>query len=667
MTDVTPFMVSPITDEEVRWACNVMGLPSDAFAGPDGNDPRQDAIKSLSTLDVEACPGSGKTTLLVAKLAILANGWTSRTQGICVLSHTNAARNEIGQRLSLTTAGHALLRYPHFIGTIHSFVNEFLALPWLRSQGRPIRTIDDDITLGRRWRSLPYSTQAYLRDHKHKGPSCLEYERLNLTGSGTDAFSVGKGTHTNMWNAIKQSVAAGDYCFDEMFVWANQLIDKHPLIVSDIRARFPLLFIDEVQDSSEQQSAFLHRLFMAGTGPVIRQRLGDQNQTIYRDKGGSVCTTDSFPGLATVNLPNSFRFGQGIATVAAPLSVRQSPLFGKGPTTARVVHESGKNALFLFDDASALQVLPRYAQYLMTVFSEEAIAQGYFTAVAGVHRTEKDDHLPRFMGHYAPDYDPVVATPLAMPENLAQYFARARASLALSSNSSAVTLNLAEAVLHFARIAGGSFEPPARKGSHRYLLDSLPAESRTQYLDLLDRLIMIRCAASAEDWRIHVVPTMSVLCQSLMGKLPPSTDAGKFLRWHEVAQVQEGVAPPTPNTSVFQFPATDPKVRVHLSSIHRVKGETHTATLVLESYRSTHHLKALLPWLCGKRPSSLKANDSEDTAMQERLRLHYVAMTRPSHVLCLAMRGDAVDIKHRSALSARGWQLIDCGDGGACN
>ena len=173
---------------------------------------------------------------------------------------------------------------------------------------------------------------------------------------------------------------------------------------------------------------------------------------------------------------------------------------------------------------------------------------------------------------------------------------------------------------------------------------------------------MVRCAPTAEEWSIHVAPVMNALCQFLVGKLPPPADAREFLRWDEVAHAQEGAALPNPNTSIFHYPAADPKVRIHLSSIHRVKGETHTATLVLESYRSAHHLKTLLPWLCGKRPSSRKANDSEQSTMQERLRLHYVAMTRPSHLLCLAMRSDAVDTKSRNALSAHGWNLIDCGD-----
>src|SRR5471032_2575911 len=120
-----PFnLTGPITDEDIEWVCKLMTLqPLDAA--------RRDFLKSLTTLDVSACPGSGKTTLVVAKLAILARKWKSSTRGICVLSHTNVAREEIEHRLGSTDVGQRLLGYPHFIDTIHGFVNRFLAVPWL--------------------------------------------------------------------------------------------------------------------------------------------------------------------------------------------------------------------------------------------------------------------------------------------------------------------------------------------------------------------------------------------------------------------------------------------------------------------------------------------------------------------------------------------------------
>lgn len=105
-----PFEPPQINDEDTAWAAQTLGLPADAFSGPDGNDPRLQILKSVATLDVEACPGSGKTTLLVAKLAILARKWTDARRGICILSHTNVARREIESSLGFTHEGEGFSR-----------------------------------------------------------------------------------------------------------------------------------------------------------------------------------------------------------------------------------------------------------------------------------------------------------------------------------------------------------------------------------------------------------------------------------------------------------------------------------------------------------------------------------------------------------------------------
>ena len=104
-----------ITDQDIDWATRLLKLPAAAFYGEDRTDPRQEILKSMHAVDVAACPGSGKTTLLVAKLAIVAEKWQHHTRGICALSHTNVAHNEIEERLSNTTAGRRLLSYPHYV------------------------------------------------------------------------------------------------------------------------------------------------------------------------------------------------------------------------------------------------------------------------------------------------------------------------------------------------------------------------------------------------------------------------------------------------------------------------------------------------------------------------------------------------------------------------
>jgi hypothetical protein len=122
MANSIPFEFPQIFEEDLRRTAVQLGLPDSAFLGEQGNDARKLVIQSNSNMDVAACPGSGKTTVLIAKLAILAKKWKHRTRGICVLSHTNAAREIIEQRLGNSNEGQRLLSYSIFhVGIVPRF------------------------------------------------------------------------------------------------------------------------------------------------------------------------------------------------------------------------------------------------------------------------------------------------------------------------------------------------------------------------------------------------------------------------------------------------------------------------------------------------------------------------------------------------------------------
>lgn len=91
-----------------------------------------------------------------------------------------------------------------------------------------------------------------------------------------------------------------------------------------------------------------------------------------------------------------------------------------------------------------------------------------------------------------------------------------------------------------------------------------------------------------------------------------------------------------------------------------MKGETHTATLVLETFWFQHNLASLRPWLEGRKIGGNSAGPRERT----RLKLHYVAMTRPTHLLCLAVKRTCfednkgnLDAKMIAELEKRGWRV----------
>lgn len=661
-------VISPITDEEISWASELLGLGPDGFATIDRDDSRQEAIRRLDTCDFEACPGSGKTTLLVAKLAILASRWPHRQRGICVLSHTNAARDEIDRRMSGSGTGCSLVRYPHYIGTIHGFVNEFFAIPWLRSKGNPVRVIDTALALKRRYRRLSWKVRTRF-DKNLLRMSALEYDKPDYSGSNKGSLSKDPAFCRELETAARLVSGEGLFTYDEMFVWAHDLLDRYPEVVEDIRSRFPLVFIDEAQDNSELQSKILHRVFIQGDRPSIRQRFGDSNQAIYRDAEEGGAQTDQFPAGDPHNLPRSYRFSQDIADVAKGFGVVPQALIGAGPCRLISKREALPPVIFLFDDGSVRNVLPSYAEYLLTVFSAEDLSSGTFTAIAATHELQDltTPPIPRAMNQFAPHYNPVLVRASA-PTTFQEYLSKAYLALEASGNASVLVNAIASALFRLSELAGGAaVTTQARGSSHRQMRQLLhDCAAERSYLKLLDRALAGQGIFNAEEWKL-ARPLIEDIVLQLTGVNRLNDDAETFLGPEEVLPSCDSPAKAgsTATENFYHHPPLDPKVRIRLGSIHSVKGETHTATLVLESYYHKHHLSQLKPWLLLDRSGGLKVKRRGNPSWESprtlgRLKLHYVAMTRPSHQLCLAMRHDAFVGDELNRLKAQGWCLVDC-------
>lgn len=111
---------------------------------PDFDAEKLAIIRSNNSTDIKACPGSGKTTTLLAKLIILANRMPlSANKGICVLTHTNVAIDEIKSKLS--HQANVLFNYPNYFGTIQGFVDKYLTIPYFNSVSDiPVASIDSE-------------------------------------------------------------------------------------------------------------------------------------------------------------------------------------------------------------------------------------------------------------------------------------------------------------------------------------------------------------------------------------------------------------------------------------------------------------------------------------------------------------------------------------------
>jgi hypothetical protein len=102
----------------------------------------------------------------------------------------------------------------------------------------------------------------------------------------------------------------------------------------------------------------------------------------------------------------------------------------------------------------------------------------------------------------------------------------------------------------------------------------------------------------------------------------------------------------------------DRQVRVQIGTVASVKGETHVATLVLEAYGGLARCFDLERAL-GNISEGNRIDARTTDTVRGLYRNLYVAMSRPTHLLCLAMNKDRAKQQHIDSLAAKGWTVVD--------
>lgn len=608
------------------------------------DEQRRNIIKHMDSVDIQAFPGSGKTTVLVAKLAILAKKWPYQNKGICVLSHTNVARNEIETRMGSTPIGKALLSYPHFIGTVHSFFDTYVGLPWLRSNGYPITMIDTDIVLTKRWNSLKYGTKKYFES---KGLNEYACEAKSFPISIDIGCKDTAPSYNDVLGVVNKSFEAGYFTFNEMLFIAKYAIDSCSYLSDAIQNRFPILFIDEAQDTAAMQWGLVFSSF-PNSALFVRQSFGDANQAIFHSYLSKE-SNESFPSPEYMTISNSHRFGCNIANLIDPLGVKVHGLSGD---LKKYDCLNGKHSIFLYDDTDT--VLPAYAEYLLSSFSDEELngsLQCY--AVGMVHNKESvetnDPKYPVGIRDYWPMYDPEILSHTPKVRFFIDYFRQGKELFEQSGDYYQLIESIAEGIRRYLRTqktitisnAGSAFNA---------LLRIIPDSQKAAFRSDLHN--MVSCPIDCEDsWNIAAAHATEIF-ETHFGIRCSVND---YFSWHsEGAEPCEGnEAVSQKNVFSYQSPVTNRQVQIHLASIHSEKGRTHLSTLVLDTYWYERNIKSLIPWLSNTSKKKLGVRDLT------RLKCHYVALSRARGLICIAALKKSVSEKDKQLLSGAGWNIIE--------
>ncbi|RLD09214.1 MAG: hypothetical protein DRI56_04580, partial [Chloroflexota bacterium] len=114
--------------------------------------------------------------------------------------------------------------------------------------------------------------------------------------------------------------------------------------------------------------------------------------------------------------------------------------------------------------------------------------------------------------------------------------------------------------------------------------------------------------------------------------------------------------------SVTNTYSCDNDVDIQVGTIHSVKGETHDATLILETkYSRWFDLEDMLDYLISDnitRPIEDYSRPKTRASIQAGfLRKLYVAASRPRHLLCMAISANHVTAEQINGLRDKGWGI----------
>jgi DNA helicase-2/ATP-dependent DNA helicase PcrA len=611
-----------INDADINEIEQELGLTFD--------ETRKKTIKNFD--DVQACSGSGKTTMVATKLLIIAKKWQSKHQGVCVLTHTNVAKQEIIDRLNKNSDGVKLLSYPHFIGTIQEFINKYLAIPFLRSNNYCVNHIDDEMCNTKAWFLLSRGTRTYLENKFITLLQDLQYKfiegELELSVPGFNSVST-SNSYTELTTAKETLMMNGYYYFHEMYAFANQSIHDNPGLLDSIRHRFPVVFIDEMQDTQRFQDELLNKIFQHEN--VKYQRFGDPDQSIYSSHGEE---NQTYNTVVLDKVENSHRFGNSIALLAKNLSYNRINL-----TSNKTEPSLSPHTIFLVDESSRYNVFNAFARLCEQIIPIDCVKS---IKTVGAVGKRKDDGLT--ICNYLDSFDKDNNSNKFKPKKLIHYFYEAKR---LSSGHEAYHMIL-NGIARCGRITNGELIY-SDNSKYFYSTASIRKYLKDKNNSINFNVLVKNIIDSSMDetlWDDTIIRLLNLT------DLQASNEIQDFINFESDIQTSAPYSETCSNRVIIDINGRI--IENEVSTIHAVKGETHAATLVLETKNYNFDIGILLEYI-------LNENNKIPTGVRKKgfMKMLYVAFSRPEHLLCIAMDKSRFPLEHINKADYGGWKICD--------
>lgn len=299
---------------------------------------------------VNACAGSGKTSTLSKKLAKLINENENNHEGIVAISFTNVAKNEINKNLNDMGIK---LSYPHFLGTIDSFLNNYIFYPYyyLLDEfnkrpvlvGKPARswnkTSNNNYDLSPDFDKITFDINGDLKKVQHNLTLKRKLKKHNKDGSLDKNY-------INYKNMKCRLFRRGFVTQSDIHYFSLKLLKNFPFIAKILSKKFHTFLIDEAQDTNEIQ---INILDIISKQEYIKNFIfiGDFNQAIFEWNGAK---PELFNKISSENdsieLNENWRSSQNICEF-----------------TSKLLEKENKNSVAVNEDVKNYHFIPEIIEY----------------------------------------------------------------------------------------------------------------------------------------------------------------------------------------------------------------------------------------------------------------------------------------------------------------
>lgn len=287
-----------------------------------GNNDQWSAYSSDGNCVILAGPGSGKTKTITIKIARLLDLSLRRPRRLACITYSNACVGELRTRLKKLGVedGDRLL-----LSTVHSFCLTELVMPYATLAGIavPNPLVVASPTQVRQLFSVAYR-QHLGGDAPNWFRMACDKLRRTIPDKGSAEWHACVGSETSVIETYEALLLTnGLIDFDGLVLVGLQLVENHDWVRRAIKAKFPVIVIDEYQDLGLP----LHRMVLALMSAGVRIiAVGDPDQSIYGFTGAKpslLRALSSLPGVEPIRLRLNYRCADRI--IAASMTLLPAP------------------------------------------------------------------------------------------------------------------------------------------------------------------------------------------------------------------------------------------------------------------------------------------------------------------------------------------------------